>query len=315
MPFLPDLSVITSVYHGENYLTSFLDNLQAQTLFPRCEIVLVLNEASAQEIKVVKAFSSEHNSQVQIINVENVETLGASWNRGWQSARAPQLAIWNVDDRRSPDSLDRQLAALEQKPEGRLCYGDYVAVLSHGEGGAIRQTPPYSSRHFRRAFAQGGAFWVLRKSVFDQIGPFDEQFKVAADMDLSFRMAEAGMPMVRVHGILGYFLDAQQGLSTREGARLSAIERTVVQLRYGVFDKVKPEYLEEAKRYRLDAILFEGKWRLLTTYLAKLEKSLHRRRLLWSIGRLRNWTRAFLKRVGLLDWLYGLQAKTWKREI
>lgn len=315
MSFLPDLSVITSIFKGEQYLASFLENLRSQTVFPRCEIVLVLNEASAQEIKIVKAFSSEHNSQVQVITVEKVETLGASWNRGWQTARAPYLAIWNVDDRRSPDSLDRQLSALEQKPEWMLSYGDYVAVPAHGERGAIRETPKYSIGHFRRSFAQGGAFWVLRRSVFDQVGPFDEQFQVAADMDLSFRVAEAGMQMGKVEDILGYFLDAGQGLSTRDGARRSAIERTAIQLRYGVFDKIKPEFFDEAKQYRLNAIQVDKKWQLLSTYLPKIENNLRARRPLWSLGRLRTWTRSFLKRIGLLDRLIGLQDKAWKREI
>lgn len=315
MSFLPDLSVITSIFKGEQYLASFLENLRSQTVFPRCEIVLVLNEASAQEIKIVKAFSSEHNSQVQVITVEKVETLGASWNRGWQTARAPYLAIWNVDDRRSPDSLDRQLSALEQKPEWMLSYGDYVAVPAHGERGAIRETPKYSIGHFRRSFAQGGAFWVLRRSVFDQVGPFDEQFQVAADMDLSFRVAEAGMQMGKVEDILGYFLDAGQGLSTRDGARRSAIERTAIQLRYGVFDKIKPEFFDEAKQYRLNAIQVDKKWQLLSTYLPKIENNLRARKPLWSLGRLRTWTRSFLKRIGLLDRLIGLQDKAWKREI
>jgi glycosyltransferase involved in cell wall biosynthesis len=315
MSFLPDLSVITSIYKGEKYLASLLENLSAQTVFPRCEIVLVLNEPSPQEIRITKSFASERKAQVQIIIVDKVETLGASWNRGWQAARAPYLAIWNVDDRRSPDSLDRQLSALEQEPEWMLSYGDYVAVPAHGERGTIRQTPKYNTGHFRRSFAQGGAFWVLRRSVFDLIGPFDEQFQVAADMDLSFRMAEAGIQMGKVEGILGYFLDAEQGLSTRDGARHSAIERTAVQLRYGVYDKVKPEHITEAKQYRLDAIQVDNKWLLLSMYLPKIENNLRARQPLWSLGRLRTWTRAFLKRIGLLDRLYELQTKTWKREI
>ncbi len=315
MSFLPDLSVITSVYQGEKYLASLLENFSAQTVFPRSEIVLVLNEPSPQETRITNSFASEHKAQVQIIIVDKVETLGASWNRSWQSARAPYLAIWNVDDRRSPDSLDRQLAALEQEPEWMLSYGDYVAVPAHGERGTIRTTPKYSKGHFRRSFAQGGAFWVLRRSVFDEIGPFDEQFQVAADMDFSFRMAEAGMQMGKTEGILGYFLDAEQGLSTRDGARRSAIERTAVQLRYGLYDKIKPEYLSEAKQYRLDALQVHKNWKLLSTYLPNIERKLRGRQSLWTLGRLRNRTRAFLKRIGLLDRLYGVQDKTWKREI
>jgi hypothetical protein len=86
-------------------------------------------------------------------------------------------------------------------------------------------------------------------------------------------------------------------------------------LRYGVYDKINPEFLAEAKQYRLDAIQVDREWHLLSTYLPNIESNLRSRQPLWSLGRLRTSTRSFLERIGLLDRLYDLQAKTWKREI
>lgn len=316
MAIAPSISVVTSVYRGEAYLASFLENLQAQTIFPELELVLVLNEATLTEAKTAQEFSKLFPEQVQIHTVTTVETLGASWNRGWRAAQAPYLAIWNIDDRREVDSLQRQLTVMEAEPESGLCYGDYVAVPSYGrQEGTRRNTPAYSVGHFRRAFAQGGAFWLLRKKLSGDLGFFDEQFRVGVDMEYSFRVAARGLPMIRCDGILGYFTDAAQGLSTRQGAHDALVERTIIQLRYGVFDKVRRELMDEVKRFRLGEVLIEGEWLPLSRYVPNHREYLARRQYLWLVGDARVWGRKILEKLGILQWLYRLQDKLLKREI
>ncbi|MEX2160741.1 MAG: glycosyltransferase [Anaerolineales bacterium] len=316
MAFAPSLSVLASVYRGEEYLPGFFENLGAQTVFPELELVLVLNDPSPREKTLARDFTARHPDQVQILFSPKLETLGASWNRAWLAARAPYLAIWNVDDRRVIDSLQRQLAALEENPEAMLCYGDYVSVGRYGEEeGPRRHTPPYGVGHFRRALAQGGAFWLLRRNVSERIGYFDEQFRIAADMEFSFRLAAKGLPMVRAQGLLGFFTNAAQGLSTRDGVQASAPERTAIQLRYGVFDKVRREFLNPASAYRLDAIKISGDWIPLTSYLPEHEAYLRIRRPLWMLGSMRNAMRRLLQRLGLLPALHKAQDKYLKREI
>lgn len=316
MTFIPALSVLSSVYKGAAYLPEFLENLRAQTLFPELELVIVLNEPDSAEEKIAKDFSSKYPLQVQVLSIDKVETLGASWNRAWAAARAPYLAIWNIDDRRTPDSLGSQLSELEQNPDWVLCYGDYLAVSAYSkETGLRRSTPAYSAAHFRRAFAQGGAFWVLRREVAEQAGYFDEQFEVAADMDLSMRIAAKGLQMGRSDSLLGYFTDAAQGLSTREGAKLARIERTAVQLRYAVFDKVDPELKEETAGYRVDAARSFGEWHKINEYLLNYENYVRVRRSLQLVGGLRFGLRTILNKLGLLKLLYWLQTRVWKREI
>lgn len=316
MAFAPSISVLTSVYRGEEYLSSFLENLQEQTLFPELELVLVLNEATPVETDAAKQLAGLFPEQVQILNVSRVEPLGASWNRGWRAARAPYLAIWNIDDRRQVDSLQRQLTALEAQPESMLCYGDYTAVSIYGETlGTTRNTPAYSVNHFRRAFAQGGAFWLFRKNLIEVAGLFDEQFRVGVDMEYSFRIAAKALQMVRCEGELGTFTDAAQGLSTREGAQEAIVERTAIQLRYGVYDKVHRELIDQTKRYRLNEFLIEGEWLPVTRYLPEHKKYLADRQYLWLVGSIRAEARNLLERMGILPKLYKAQDKILKREI
>src|SRR3990172_484100 len=100
MAFVPSLSVLTSVYRGEEYLPGFFENLRAQTVFPELELILVLNDPSMREKTLAKDFALRHSERVHTLFPPRLETLGASWNRAWQATIAPYLAIWNVDDRR-----------------------------------------------------------------------------------------------------------------------------------------------------------------------------------------------------------------------
>jgi hypothetical protein len=224
--------------------------------------------------------------------------------------------MWNVDDRRVIDSLERQLKTLEANPEVWLCYGDYLTVNDYGkEAGYLRTTPNYNPKHFRQAFAQGGAFWLFRSNLSTVIGFFDEQFAVGADMEISFRMAMKNLSMERCAGLLGYFTDTSEGLSTRGGARNSEIERTAIQLRYGVYDKVNRALVEEATNYQLDLVKQANSWIPLQTYLPEILSYRSSRRPLWFLGGVRYALRSMLQKVGILGLVHRMQNKFIKREI
>jgi hypothetical protein len=114
---------------------------------------------------------------------------------------------------------------------------------------------------------------------------------------------------------LGYFTNNAQGLSTRDGAKRSAIERTAIQLRYGIFDKVQAPFRKEAQEICADQIKSLGDWHDLNKYLPNYENYLSLRRPLYILGWLRNLLRNALGKIGLLAPLYRLQEKFWRREI
>jgi glycosyltransferase involved in cell wall biosynthesis len=316
MVFAPSISVLTSVYRGESFLPKFLENLRGQTVFPELELILILNEPTPLEKQISKDFQLKMPNQVEIQYANKRETLGSSWNKAWKVARAPYLTMWNVDDRRLIDSLQRQLTAMDANPDWFLCYGDYMMVSEYGlEQGIIRYPPAYRAHHFRRSFAQGGAFWLFRKDIHGRVGYFDEQFSVGPDMELSFRLATKGLEMGKCEGLLGYFTDAAQGLSTRDGSQVSKIERTVIQLRYGVFDKVDRDFLKQTKAYRLDAVKQADSWVPINTYVANIESWIQWQKPLWMLGLFRRWFRILAERLGLLGYIHDVQDRFLKREI
>jgi hypothetical protein len=91
-----------------------------------------------------------------------------------------------------------------------------------------------------------GPFLMWRKNLKDVCGMFDEQLVSGADFDLSIRLC-AAMKVMALNEILGAYLDEGKGASTRPDTK-QPLERTVIELRYGIYDKIDPRFLEEAKQ-------------------------------------------------------------------
>jgi GT2 family glycosyltransferase len=281
------VSIISSCFRGDAYLSSFIDQLISQTLFPMLEWVLIHNEPSPHEMEIVKEFQERFPEKIKHFVIHPVEPLSASWNRGWKSASAEYVSFWNLDDCRPQDSLQRQVETLEQNPDCVMTYGDYMEVRQYGNlSGRWKKTPPAHTIVLQRVFP-GGAFMVWRRNAVERLGYFDEQLHIACDYDLVTRAAASGMKICKTSGLVGYFTNEGVGLSTIKGTNKETVERTVVQLRYAIFDKVIPENTLDAKNYRISEILIEGRWFSLAQFVRNYLSYVRRRIFLQNFGGLR----------------------------
>ena len=105
---------------------------------------------------------------------------------------------------------------------------------------------------------------MFRKSLLEKSGVFDEQLVSGADYDLAMRLARCGKSM-HIPNILGYYLNEGMGASTRPNSK-QPLERTVIELRYGVRileDRFVPQAREE---YDIENIVVDGKKTLVKNY-------------------------------------------------
>jgi len=254
------VSVITSCFKGEAYLSSFINQMRLQSFFPVLEWILIHNEPTPLEIEIIKNFIEEFPGKTKYIIRDSVEPLSASWNRGWKVAQTEYICFWNLDDCRPCDSLQKQIESLEQNPDCVMAYGDFMVVPYYGATfGKTIKTIPYNAFLFQRRFP-GGAFMVWRRNSSNQIGYFDEQLQIACDYDYVTRAAVSRLQMRKTSGIVGYFTNESKGLSTIKGANNEAVEKTIVQMRYGMYDKVLPENIQDSGKYRISQILVDGNW-------------------------------------------------------
>lgn len=257
------ISTITPCYKMGEYLPVFLKELKKQTIFPNFEVVLDHNDPEDWEIDLVNDFIKKYPPGViKHIITKPVDSIGVSMNRCIKESSGEFLTIWNVDDLRTNDSLEKQSNVLIDNLEIDIVNSNYQVVNMFGikNGRQIDHTI-YPEEEYKRGMILG-PFFMFRKKICEKCGFFDEQLKTGADFDFAIRLAYNGK-IKFTNGNIGFYLDAGRGASTRQGS-LQELEKTVILLRYEILDKIKNEncerFLEEAKlKYDIDNIINFGK--------------------------------------------------------
>jgi glycosyltransferase involved in cell wall biosynthesis len=251
------ISVITSLYRCASFLQDFLSHYARIENIHECELILIHNDPTDEELDIINKFSQPHMDLVHMLVKR--EGLYASWNRAIKAASGEYLAIWNVDDIRTPGSLIAQKAALEQS-NAAICYGDFYGTRTYGPfAGKLYQYLVYD--HCRKeAFKRHiiGCFPMWRKTIHEQLGFFDEQFKLVSDYEFQLRVIRR-LPLVKAASVLGYYLE-HAGHKLSSNRRVQQRERTAVEIRYRMYDKILLHILPFIWTYRVNHMMNFGKW-------------------------------------------------------
>ncbi len=248
------VSTITPCYKMKKYLKVFLEEFSNQTLFPDIELVIDHNEPDQEELELVKYHSAE-KPNIKHIVVDKVDPIGKSMNRCIQEASGEYLCVWNVDDLRTPYSIEIMAKTLDENPDVDFVYGNYIVVTSfQGKKGYIVDVS--DKQHLLKCGMILGPFFMFRKSAIQKCGLFDEQLVSGADFDLALRLAFNGKGKHIPH-ILGFYLNEGLGASTRPNSK-QPLERTVIELRYGL-NVLEPNYIEAAKKYDIENLIINDK--------------------------------------------------------
>ncbi|MBI4548207.1 MAG: glycosyltransferase family 2 protein [Ignavibacteriae bacterium] len=145
---------------------------------------------------------------------------GAAANQGARGSGVDYLLFLNPDTRLYPDSLVKPLRFMEQRENARIAICGVQLLDRHGQVARHCTRFPRPSHFFSKMVGFDkifprhvddlfmsewdhkesrevdhvmGAFWLMRQSVFDELGGFDENFFLyLEDVDFSFRAKQAG---------------------------------------------------------------------------------------------------------------------------
>jgi GT2 family glycosyltransferase len=275
----PRISSITPCFRMKPYLKLFLEELPKQTIFNDIEIVLDHNEPDEEELQWVREFQARYPGRIKHIITNPVEPIGKSMNTCIKAASAPYLTIWNVDDLRTPNSMELMVQAFDAGAD--IVYGNFEVVRKFGStSGSLTDFSEYQSQteEFTRSMLLG-PFMAFRKSLVEKAGYFDEQLKSGADFDLAVRLAFHGKP-VMAKGLLGYYLNEGKGASTRPDSK-QALDRTAIELRFGIYDKVNYDLIAQATQLDLLHVHVDGQKLPISNFVPNYSALIEERRARW----------------------------------
>lgn len=192
------VDVVIPAYNAARYIEETLLSvaIQGQVL---ANIIVVNDGSTDNTVEIVSRFAQDHPAlSVYVINQENAG-LSAARNAGIKATTAPYIALLDADDLWLPEKLSKQLAIFHRSTDTKLglVYCAYSAISDSSQklpkvaviAPALRGD--VSRKLLLGNFISGsGSAVVIKKSVFETAGLFDEKLCAGEDWDMWLRIAQ-----------------------------------------------------------------------------------------------------------------------------
>ena len=219
MSNLFEVSVVIPNYNYERFIAETLQSVLAQT-HPIHEIIVVDDGSTDDSIEVIEKFGD----RVKLIKQQN-KGVGAARNVGVEQSSGAFIAFLDADDVWLPEKIEEQLNffAADEKI-GLVSCGMREFDTRTGEtvGIYLSDKLEWSSEDVllrKHSIITSGSVVIMRRSVFEKAGRFDDRKELhpAEDWEFCYRMALAGkvacvleiLVDYRNHGGNGHFKTAR----------------------------------------------------------------------------------------------------------
>jgi glycosyltransferase involved in cell wall biosynthesis len=231
MPPRYKVSAIVSAFKSERFLRGCLDDLEAQTIADRLEIVIVDSGSPERERDIIAEYVERFDNIVSI-RTPYTETVYGAWNRAILMSGGEYITNANTDDRHRVDALEVMARTLDKNPDAGLVYAGYkttgVANETFEKNTSTAEFLPddYSRIRLAGGYCFPGPQPMWRSSLHNEYGLFDAELKSAGDLEYWLRISE-GTTFMRVPEILGLYLSHPESAEHRDES-LSAREAQMV---------------------------------------------------------------------------------------
>lgn len=223
----PLLSVLVPVFNEEATVEAILRRVQAVDIDKE---ILVVDDGSTDGTPELLA---RYGDRIEVVRTAN-RGKPAAVNEGLEAVRGEYVWILDDDDVALPDALDRFVSPLLADPDAGFSYSPkYVCSTNAASdvGRVLYETSVPDQWHDGFLFALmmtcflGGATVFVRKSVYDEVGRFDERLIRSQDYEMIIRIAWRYRG-VRVPGEPTFYCRQHGGLRGNATDRFSVRQRT-----------------------------------------------------------------------------------------
>lgn len=179
----PDISVIIPAFNRAHTLPRALDSLLAQTLKPK--EIIVIDDGSTDDTKAVLA----DYPGLCIIEQANCG-VSAARNVGVEKASGEWLAFLDSDDEWLPKKLEKQWVAI-CNDDKLICHTEEIWIRNGKRVNPMKKHQKYGGWIYEKCLPLcviSPSSVIIHKSVFADIGVFDEELDVCEDYDLWLRI-------------------------------------------------------------------------------------------------------------------------------
>lgn len=182
---LPSISVIIPTYNRAAMVTDAIDTVLAQTYRPS-EIIVVDDGSTDETPETLSAYQRN----ITVIRQPN-QGVSAARNRGIRAASGEFIALLDSDDYWLPSKLATQVSYFRDHPDIYICQTEETWIRNGARVNPKRRHQKYGGLIFEKSLPLcliSPSAVMIRKSLLDTVGLFDESLPACEDYDLWLRI-------------------------------------------------------------------------------------------------------------------------------
>lgn len=220
------ISIITITFNSAATLPRALESVQSQT-YKDIEHVLVDGASTDGTRELIEAYAKKHKN-VRWIS-EPDEGIYNAINKGIKMAMGDVIGFLHSDDVFASTEVIAQIASALDTTNADVVYGD-LQYCSNGKVIRRWKSNAFDPRSLKYGWMPPHPTVYVRREVYEQVGKYDEWFRISADYDMMIRIFQAGY---RTHYIPSVLVCMETGGASNKNtkARLSKTQEDYIVLK------------------------------------------------------------------------------------
>jgi glycosyltransferase involved in cell wall biosynthesis len=185
---VPEASLVMPVYNHARFISAAIESVLSQT-FSDFELLIWDDGSTDQSLQIARHYS-ELDSRVRVVAASH-QGIAPSLKAAFAATTGTYIGSIDSDDLLAPTALKETVAVLNAYPSVGLVYTNYQVIdaQNRDRGLGHRCQIPYSPKRLLLDFMTFH-FRLMRRSIYEQAGGINPQFKRAEDYDLCLRLSE-----------------------------------------------------------------------------------------------------------------------------
>jgi len=224
-----NISVIIPTYNRKETLSRALESVFEQTFEPF--EILIIDDGSDDG---TQEWIRENYPLVKYIYQDNAGVSNAR-NNAIRISKGEWIALLDSDDEWLPDKLKNQVRLINNNPSYKFCHTNEIWIRDGVRVNQMKKHQKYGGQIFEHCLdicRISPSSSLIKKSVFEEIGFFDETLKVCEDYDLWLRIAARypvlflDQPLIKKYG--GHSDQLSKVLKGIEQYRIQSLEKIIL---------------------------------------------------------------------------------------
>ena len=221
--YAPRISIVVPAYRTpEVFLRQMIESVRSQT-YANWELCIANGSPEDESMAAVLSEYQEKDPRVVCKSLKENLGIAENTNAAFSMAKGEFVGLLDHDDLLAPNALYEIVSRL-QEPEVDAVYTDEDKVTTELEEHFQPHLKPDFNLDLLRSNNYICHFFVVRKSIVEQVGGFRREFDGAQDYDFIFRCVETARKVAHVPEILYHWRTHKASTADNPASKMYAFE-------------------------------------------------------------------------------------------